>query len=255
MLLLFDIGNTNIVVGLHDFSTLRNTWRVRTDANRTADEYSMIFKNFLQEEGLGFDAITGIMVSSVVPEMQTIITTICERKIKVKPLFVGAGIKTGIHIKVDEPRNAGADLIVSAVATHKKYGGPAIIVDFGTATTITVVMENGDYLGGAIIPGIELSSKALFGGAAKIPSFRLEMPPRVIGRSTEHAVQSGLIFGYASLVDGMIERMRLELELPDCKVITTGGQANIIAPASKHIKKIDPFLLLDGLKFLYDMNN
>ncbi|GBU11373.1 type III pantothenate kinase [Erysipelotrichaceae bacterium] len=254
MLLLFDIGNTNIVVGVHNEQKIIETWRILTDTRKTADEYTMLIKNFLEDINLSFAHITGVIVSSVVPEMQKIIELICDQRIKITPLFVGPGIKTGINIRVDEPKHAGADLIVGAVAVFHKYQGPAIIVDFGTATTITVVTADGDFIGGAIVPGIELASDALFDRAAKLPKFSLDAPPSIIGRSTQHAVQSGLIFGYASLVDGMIERMRLELNAPNCQVITTGGQATIIAKHSNHITIVDSLLLLDGLKILYDLN-
>ncbi|MGL5042665.1 MAG: type III pantothenate kinase [Culicoidibacterales bacterium] len=256
MILLIDIGNTNTVIGVsqNERSEILHTWRVVTDAKKTADEYAILFKALLADKFIVADDITAVVVASVVPDMLLTIERLCKIYFNVHPIIVGPGVKTGINIRLDEPKNAGADLIVAAVAAFNKYGGPAIIVDLGTATTITVITQQGDFIGGAIIPGLELAALSLFENAAKLPRFSLVAPPTVVGRSTQHAVQSGIVYGFSSLIDGMIERIRAELNLPQAQVIATGGQAIIIEKYTKHIDIIDNNLVLEGLQIIYNLN-
>lgn len=254
MILMFDVGNTNMVVGLHNGKKLVTTWRFSSGLERTADEYYMLLSIALKEEQIGWDMIEDMIVSSVVPSMNMPLEWLGIRAIGKKPIMVGAGIKTGLHIKLNQPpQSTGSDLISTAVAAFHKYGGPTVVVDFGTATTMMVVNEKAEYLGGAITPGINLASQSLFSKAALIPNIPLEQPDHAIGKNTIEAVQSGIIFGYAGLVDGIVGRIKKELDLP-AKVVATGGQAQFIAHHAESIEIIDEHLMFDGLKIIYDLN-
>ncbi len=254
MLLTIDIGNTNITFGVYDEQqTLRYHWRIKTDHERMPDEYGIIMLSLLHHEGLDFKQINGVALASVVPPITHIFEEMIERFIKQKPLVVGTGVKTGVHIRYDSPRDVGADRIVDAAAAYKLYGGPACIVDFGTATTFDAISSSGDYLGGAIAPGIGIAAEALFSRTSKLPRVDLVRPPRAIGANTIHAMQSGLLFGYVGLVEGMVTRFRAELGA-DMRVIATGGLAETIARETKVIEVVNPWLTLEGLRLIWEMN-
>jgi len=254
MLLVFDIGNTNIVLGAYEGKELLQHWRISTDRQKTGDEYGMLINNLFTFGGLSIKDIEAIIISSVVPPLVVPLVKMCQRYFSVEPLVVGPGIKTGILIKYENPREVGADRIVNAVAAHHKYGGPLIIVDFGTATTFCVIGENGDYLGGAIAPGIGISTEALFQRAAKLPRIELVKPKTVICRNTVTSMQSGIIFGFVGQVDGIVRRMKEEMGR-DAFVVATGGLATLIATESSTINAIEHFLTLEGLQIIYELNS
>lgn len=254
MLLTIDIGNTNITFGVYnDNQTLQYHWRIKTDLDRMADEYGIIMLDLMRYEGLEFQQIKGVVLASVVPPVTRVFEEMVQRFIKQTPLVVEAGVKTGVHIRYDSPRDVGADRIVDAAATYKLYGGPACVVDFGTATTFDAISANGDYLGGAIAPGIGIAAAALFSRTSKLPQVDLVRPPRAIGTNTVHAIQSGLIFGYVALVEGMVARFRAELG-PNMRVIGTGGLAETIARETEVIEIVNPWLTLEGLRLIWEMN-
>lgn len=253
MLLVFDIGNTNIVLGAYEGEELLQHWRVSTDRQKTGDEYGMLINNLFAYGGLSIRDISEVIISSVVPPLVVPLVKMCQRYFKVEPLVVGPGIKTGIFIKYENPREVGADRIVNAVAAHHKYSGPLIIVDFGTATTFCAISENGDYLGGAISPGIGISTEALFQRAAKLPRIELVKPKTVICRNTVTSMQSGIIFGFVGQVEGIVRRMKEELG-QDAYVIATGGLANLIAQETTIINSVEHFLTLEGLRIIYNLN-
>jgi type III pantothenate kinase len=254
MLLTIDIGNTNITFGVYnDQNQLQYHWRIKTDHDRMPDEYGIIMLGLLRHEGLEFYQVKGVVIASVVPPITHVFEDMIKRFIKQPPLIVGAGVKTGVHIRYDSPRDVGADRIVDAVAAYKLYGGPACIVDFGTATTFDAISANGDYLGGAIAPGIGIAAEALFSRTSKLPRVDLVRPPRAIGANTVHAMQSGLIFGYVALVEGMVARFRTELG-PAMRVIGTGGLAETIAQETNVIEVVNPWLTLEGLRLIWEMN-
>ena len=253
MLLTIDIGNTNLTLGLYEGDKLGAHWRLATDHNRMPDEYGLQFLGLLQNAGKTLDEITGVSLASVVPPLTGRVIQACREYLKQEPLVVDAGIKTGIKVRYEDPRAVGADRVCDAVAVMKLYGGPACVVDFGTATTFNAITKDGEYLGGAITAGINLAAEALYTRAAKLPRIDLQMPPSVIGRNTIHAMQSGLLFGYVSMVEGMVARFRSELG-SDMKVIATGGLAEVVAKETKVINVIAPWLTLDGLRLIWELN-
>lgn len=253
MLLAIDVGNTNTVLGVFEGKKLRDHWRLETRAGRTSDEYGLQLNQLLELSGVPRDGIDAIVASSVVPPMQPTLQRMAERFFGKKPLFIGPGVKTGMPILYDNPREVGADRIVNAVAAFERFGTQLIVVDFGTATTFDAVGAKGEYLGGSIFPGIHISMEALFRSASKLPRVELARPPHVIGRNTVHAIQAGLVFGYAAMVDGICERMRGELGA-DTRVVATGASAPIFAAESKVISEVDEMLTLDGLRIIYERN-
>lgn len=257
MLLVIDIGNTNIVLGIFDKDELKYSWRLASDLNKTSDEYGLILRSLMESKGLGQEAIKGVIISSVVPKLSHTIPKMCKNYLGLDPLEVGVGTKTGINIKYDNPREVGTDRIVNSVAGFRLYGGPAIIVDMGTAISFDVIDEEGSYLGGAISPGIQSAADSLFVKASRIPKVELEVPKKVIGKTTNESLQSGIVFGYISLIDGLIEKIAAEmgLALDQINVIATGGFTRLILENSKFIKHIDNDLTLKGLKLIYEKNN
>ncbi len=253
MLLTIDIGNTNLTLGLYEGDKLGAHWRLATDHNRMPDEYGLQFLGLLQNAGKTLDEITGVSLASVVPPLTGRVIQACREYLKQEPLVVDAGIKTGIKVRYEDPRAVGADRVCDAVAVMKLFGGPACVVDFGTATTFNAITKDGEYLGGAITAGINLAAEALYTRAAKLPRIDLQVPPSVIGRNTIHAMQSGLLFGYVSMVEGMVARFRSELG-SDMKVIATGGLAEVVAKETKVINVIAPWLTLDGLRLIWELN-
>jgi type III pantothenate kinase len=253
MLLTIDIGNTNITLGLYEGRELGPRWRLATNYNRMPDEYGVQFLGLLGHGGITPDQIDGICIASVVPPLTGKIRQACREYLGRGPLVVDAGVKTGVRILYEEPRLVGADRIADAAAVQVLYGGPACVVDFGTATTFDAISKNGDYLGGAIAPGIDVAADALFTRTAKLPRVEIKRPPSVVGRNTMHAMQSGLLFGYVSMVEGMVARYRLELG-EDMKVISTGGLAEVLAAETDVIEVIAPWLTLDGLRIIWELN-
>ena len=253
MLLTIDIGNTNLTLGLYEGDKLGAHWRLSTDHNRMPDEYGLQFLGLLQNAGKTIQDIQGISLASVVPPLTGRVVQACREYLKQEPLVVDAGIKTGIKVRYEDPKAVGADRICDAVAVMKLYGGPACVVDFGTATTFNAITKDGEYLGGAITAGINLAAEALYTRAAKLPRIDLQVPPSVIGRNTVHAMQSGLLFGYVSMVEGMVARFRAELA-NDMKVVATGGLAEVVAKETKVIDIIAPWLTLEGLRLIWEIN-
>ncbi len=253
MLVAIDIGNTNIVLGVFDHERLVENWRVGTNAQITPDEYAMTIKDLFGFAGIEFKQITGVIISTVVPPLLPVMVEMSRKYFHIEPMVVSHHLKTGITIRYDNPKELGADRIVNAAAAYKIYGGPIIIVDFGTATTFCAVTKDGEYLGGAITPGVKISAEALFQRASKLPRVELTKPPRVIGTDTTSAMQAGIIYGYAGLVDGIVERMKKELS-PISKVVATGGLAELVSTETKTPLEVKPHLTLEGLKLLYEIN-
>jgi type III pantothenate kinase len=253
MLLTIDIGNTNLTLGLYEGEKRGPNWRLATDHARMPDEYGLQFLGLLENAETNRRDLTGIVLASVVPQLTARVVQACNEYLKIEPLVVDTGIKTGVRILYEDPKAVGADRVADAVAVMKLYGGPACVIDFGTATTFNAVTKDGDYLGGAITAGVNLAAEALYTRAAKLPRMDLQRPPSVIGRNTVHAMQSGLLFGYVSMVEGMVARFRSELG-SDMKVIATGGLAEVIAKETEIIDIISPWLTLDGLRIIWDLN-
>ncbi len=253
MFLAIDIGNTNLTLGLYRGETLTAAWRLATVHERMPDEYGLQLLGLVRHAGVAPGDILGGALASVVPPLTGTILTACKKYLGLKPLVVDAGVKTGVRIRYEDPRAVGADRVVDAAAVQQLYGGPACIIDFGTGTTFDAISADGDYLGGAIAPGIGIAAEALFQRTAKLPRVDLARPPAAIGRNTVHALQSGLVFGYVGLVEGMVERFRAELG-PAMKVVGTGGLAELIAPETDVIQIQAPWLTLDGLRIIWNMN-
>lgn len=253
MILVFDVGNTNMVIGVYEDKKLLTHWRIKTDMGRTSDEYGMLLNNLFAFQGLSMKDIKATVISSVVPSLMMELEWLSRDYFSCKPLVVGPGIKTGLALKYENPREVGADRVVNAVAAFHKYGGPLIIVDFGTATTFCVVNARGEYLGGAIAPGIKISTEALVSRAAKLPRVELIKPRSIIGKNTISSMQSGIIYGFVGQVEGIINRMKMEIDLP-AKVIATGGLAATIALETDAVDIVDELLTLDGLRIIYELN-
>ena len=253
MLLTIDVGNTNLTLGLYEGEKLDPHWRLATDHARMPDEYGLQLLGLLEHAHCSVADLTGVCLASVVPPLTPRIVQACNEYLKQEPLVVDTGVKTGIRIRYEDPRAVGADRVADAVATMRLYGGPACIVDFGTATTFNALTRDGDYLGGAITAGINLAADALFTHTAKLQRIDLQRPPSVIGRNTVHAMQSGLLFGYVSMAEGMVARFRAELG-NDMKVVATGGLAGVVAQETKVIDILAPWLTLDGLRIIWELN-
>ncbi|HEY3344663.1 MAG TPA: type III pantothenate kinase [Anaerolineaceae bacterium] len=254
MLLTIDVGNTNLTLGLYDGNELGPHWRLATDHHRMPDEYGLQILGLLDHVGIRLDRLSGVCLSSVVPPLTSRLVQASQVYLGLAPFLVTAQVRTGVSICYDDPQAVGADRIADAAAVMHHYGGPACVVDFGTATTFNAITAAGEYLGGAIAPGVNVAADALFHHTAKLPRVDLEAPPAAIGRNTVHAMQSGLLFGYVSLAEGMIARFRTELGA-DMRVIATGGLSEIISKHTRAIDIVAPWLTLDGLRIIWDLNH
>jgi type III pantothenate kinase len=253
MLLVVDVGNTETVLGIYEGKVLVHDWRIRTVVDHTVDEYGMLIVSLYKSSRIGSRAVKDIIISCVVPPMLNILEPLCKKYFDLKPLIVGPGIKTGMPILYDNPREVGADRIVNAVAAFEKYARESIVVDFGTATTFDYVSARGEYMGGCIAPGIMISSEALFRRAARLPRVELSKPKTIIAKDTVSSMQAGIMYGYAGLVDGIVQRMKEEAGT-DPLVVATGGLAGVIGPETKSIKLVDGSLTLEGLRIIYERN-
>jgi type III pantothenate kinase len=259
MLLTLDVGNSNTVLGLFKSGSeeLVTHWRISTLRTQTADEYGVLFLNLFAMRKVDPAEVTAIVVSSVVPPLDSTLRQVCERYFNIKAMFVEPGIKTGMPILVDNPAEVGADRLVNSVAAFARFGGPCIVVDFGTATTFDYISAKGEYMGGVITPGLAISAEALFARAAKLSRVDVKKPAKVVGTNTVTCIQSGLYYGYIGLVDGILEKMLQETQTPDlptAKIVATGGLARLIAGDSRYIDTIDDMLTLDGLRMIYERN-
>jgi len=254
MILTMDIGNTNIKVALFEGMDLVQYWRASTNRNMSSDEYGMLLMNLFSHHGISPSQVEGIMISSVVPQINFTIEHMCKTYFGMEPRFIGPGIKTGINIKYENPRELGSDRIANAVAAYELYGGPCITIDFGTATNFGVISAKGEFLGGAICPGLKLAAEALTERTAKLPRFELTKPESVIGRNTVTNMQAGIVYGYIGQINYLVERMKKELGDPNAKVIATGGLAVLVAGESNVIDVMDGLLTLKGLYLIYQKN-
>lgn len=254
MLAVFDIGNTNIVLGVYEDKKLIDFWRIATDVRKSSDEYGIIIDQFFKQKEINIRDIEAVIICSVVPSIMYTFEHMTRVYFGKDALVVGPGIKTGMNIKLDNPREVGADRIVNAVAAFEMYGGPCIIVDFGTATTYCAVSEKGEYLGGAISPGIRISTDALFERTAKLPRIEIVQPESIIGKNTVASMQSGIFFGYIGQVEYIVNKMKEELKAPAAKVIATGGLSKLIATEAKSIEIVNGLLTLEGLRIIYGRN-
>ncbi|WP_332697278.1 type III pantothenate kinase [Halalkalibacter lacteus] len=253
MIMVVDIGNTNIVLGLYERRELKYHWRIATSRQKTEDEWAMSLKGLFEHVGISFTVIEGIIISSVVPPIMFTIELMCKKYFGMKPKVIGPGIKTGLNVKYDNPKEVGADRIVNAVAAIQLYGSPLIVVDFGTATTYCYINEERQYMGGAISPGISISTEALYTRASKLPRIEIAKPKNVLGTNTVHAMQAGIFYGYVGQVDGIVNRMKSQSnKVPT--VIATGGMASLIASETETIDVVEPFLTLKGLQMIYEKN-
>jgi type III pantothenate kinase len=253
LIFVLDVGNTNTVLGVYEGEELKYHWRIETSRNKTEDEYGMVVKALFEHVGLSFHDISGIIISSVVPPIMFSLERMCQKYFHLKPLIIGPGIKTGLNIKYENPREVGADRIVNAVAGIHLYGSPLIIVDFGTATTYCYIDESKQYMGGAIAPGITISTEALYSRAAKLPRIEIARPNDIVGKNTVTAMQAGIVYGYVGQVEGIVSRMKAQSKI-EPKVIATGGLATLVAKESDIIDVVDPFLTLKGLQLIYTKN-
>ncbi len=260
MLLAIEVGNTNMVLGLYRLATaeapveLLHHWRLATPIHQTPDELRITIHGLLLLNGLAVQDVDGVAVSSVVPQVDQMLREVTESFFKVRPIFIEPGVKTGLPVLTDNPAEVGADRIANCIAAVAKYGGPCIVVDLGTATTFDVISAKGEFVGGAIAPGLGISADALFGRAARLSHVQIRKPSKVIGTGTTDNIQIGLYYGYIGLVDGICERMLAEMD-PRARVIATGGFAQLIAPDSRYLKTIDPYLTLDGVRLIYERNS
>lgn len=254
MILTIDVGNTNIKYGVFNDNGLVDSFRVSSRRQRTADEYGSVLVNLLDDRGIKKGDIEGIIISSVIPSLNYTITHMCEYFFNLTPLMVGPGVKTGLNIKVENPKEVGADRIVNSVSALKKYGAPLVVIDFGTATTFNVLDASGSLIGGVIAPGIKTALEGLVNNTAQLPMIELVSPKSVIAKNTETNMQAGIIFGFAGLVDNIISKIKKEMKEENLKVIVTGGLGEIISKEVKSITQVDRTLTLDGLKYIYDIN-
>lgn len=255
MLIAIDIGNTNIKYGIFEGKKLRASFRVSSALSRTADEYGSVLASLLASQNIKLKDIDGVIISSVIPSLNYTMCHMCEYFFNVKPIMVGKGVKTGLNIKAENPREVGADIIVNSVSAYNKYGGPIVVIDFGTATTFDVISENGELLGVVIAPGIKTSLEGLATKTAQLPMVELDVPKTVIGKNTKHCMQSGIIFGFAGLVDNIINKIKKELGVDNINVVATGGMGEVLAKEVSSITIFDRTLTLNGLRYIYELNS